>query len=45
VEAVGGVDQLSGDPHAVAGAAHAALEHRADTQLGGDLRDVHEAPR
>src|SRR3546814_16354550 len=36
----GGLDQLRGDPHAVAGAAHAAFEDRADAELACGCRDV-----
>src|SRR5208283_1014628 len=34
------VDQLRGDPDAVASAADAALEHRPDAEFTGDLTDV-----
>jgi len=38
--ALGDVDELHRDPHAVAGLAHAAVEHGRHVQLARDLRDV-----
>ncbi|MEO6263421.1 MAG: hypothetical protein ABIO58_00335 [Luteimonas sp.] len=34
------VDQLRGDAHALAGAAHAAFQHGADAKLAGDIRNA-----
>jgi hypothetical protein len=36
-----GIDQLGIDPHLIAGAPHAALQHVADAELLGDLLDLH----
>ena len=38
------VDELGGDPQAVAGAAHRAFQHMAHTQLPPHLAQVHRAP-
>ncbi len=38
-----GIDQLSGDPHAVRRLAHAALQHIADAELAADLLHVDAA--
>jgi hypothetical protein len=35
-----GLDQLRGDAHVLAGAAHAALEHGTDAELSRDGRDI-----
>ena len=43
VKAVVAVDQLCGDANALAGAAHAALEHDADVEVAGNLPHVYVA--
>ena len=40
----GRVDELRGDPHAIAGAADRAFEHRAHAKLAADGANVDERP-